>query len=399
MFSKWRRSVPIYFKNITVLNPGGPIGHSLRIHRGRIAAIDEASQRADCIIDGQGGLIIPGMINAHDHLELNTFKRLKYQEQYMHSRQWIEDIEARFDEDPDLVQPRQQPLVDRLWVSAFKNLLSGVTTVCHHNPLHKPLKRNYPIRVVQRYGFCHSLFRGDDPEKSYQATNPNWPWIIHLAEGVDAEATAEFDTLDQLGLLRPNTVLVHGVGLTVEQQQTLAKRGGGLIWCPASNEFLFGRTADVEQLAAVGKVALGSDSRLTGADDLLAELQVAHQTGQLDWQQLFRLVTIDAANLLRLSGVGSIVEGAPADFVLLPSPTRDDLFSELLGLNRSQIVLVMVGGKPLVGAPQMQSVFEAANVQRTSVFIDGQLKLMADNLAAQWEGKKVRESGISLETK
>ncbi|NJN95707.1 MAG: hypothetical protein HC875_17140 [Anaerolineales bacterium] len=210
---------------------------SLRLQGDKITALDEPPRPRDRVIDGNGGLLIPGLINAHDHLELNTFKRLKYRACYTHSRQWIEDIEARFETEPDLTEPRRQPLADRLLVSALKNLLSGVTTVCHHNPLHPSLRRNFPVRIVKNYGFCHSLFRGEDPVTSYRRTKAGDPWIIHLAEGIEAEAEsqAEFEQLDRLGLVQQNTVLVHGVGLTSQQRQTLIERGGGLIWCPGSN--------------------------------------------------------------------------------------------------------------------------------------------------------------------
>jgi cytosine/adenosine deaminase-related metal-dependent hydrolase len=394
--SRFTHHQPLYLTNITILNPVGPAGHSLRIEGGRIAAINSPPRKHDLIIDGQGGLLIPGLINAHDHLELNTFKRLKYRDSYIHSVQWIEDIEARFDSDPDLVGPRNQPLTDRLWVSALKNLLSGVTTVCHHNPLYRPLRRNYPIRVVRDYNFHHSLFKGDNPGASYKKTKPHHPWIIHLAEGIDDIAAAEFDRLDALGAVGPNTVLVHGVGLTATQRQTLIERGGGLIWCPGSNNFMFGQTAQVEELAEAGKLALGSDSRLSGEFDLLNELKVAAKSGQLSPQGLFQTVTTGAARVLRLpnDGRGQLVVGGLADLVLLPPPTNDDYFAHLLSLSRSQLDLVMVGGKPLAGSPQMQSLFEATKTKYTPVVVDGVEKLMARRVASRLEKSSMQESGV-----
>jgi cytosine/adenosine deaminase-related metal-dependent hydrolase len=284
---RWLPASGLFFKNIALLTAEGPGGESLRLEGARITAVNGAPQKNDRVIDGRGGLMIPGLINAHDHLELNTFKRLKYRDRYTHSRQWIEDIEARFDTDPELKEPRHQPLHDRLLVSALKNLLSGVTTVCHHNPLYPGLLRDYPIRVVKSYNFCHSLLRGDDPLTSYRRSEPEYPWIIHLAEGVDAEAEVEFEQLDRLGAMQRNTVVVHGVGLTLPQRQALLDRGSGLIWCPGSNYFLFGQTACVAELAQAGKLALGSDSRLSGEFDLLAELQIAQRSGQLSPQGLF----------------------------------------------------------------------------------------------------------------
>jgi len=391
MFSR-----PLYFANISLLTAAGPVGESLRIKGKRIVAIDGPPQKNDRIIEGRGGWLIPGLINAHDHLELNSFKRLKYRERYTHSRQWIEDIEARFESDPDLVEPRRQPLADRLLVGALKNLLSGVTTVCHHNPLYRPLRPEWPLRVVKNYGFCHSLFRGADPAASYQKTKSSHPWIIHLAEGVDAEAAAEFTQLDRLGLVQANTLLVHGVGLTEAQQAALIARGGGVIWCPGSNHFLFAQTAAVQKLAEAGKVALGSDSRLSGEADLLAELRRASQLSLLSPHCLFQLVTTCAAGLLRLQsgGLGQLVVGGVADLVLLPPASLSDPYSHLLSLTRSDLELVMLAGQPLIGSPRMRPVFEATRTKFAPVWLDRVEKLMAQKLTARLKKSSVQEPGL-----
>jgi cytosine/adenosine deaminase-related metal-dependent hydrolase len=390
---------PFTFANLSILTADGVIGHTLRVKGRRIVAIDESPQRGDAIIDGRGGLLIPGLINAHDHLELNTFKRIKYRTRYTHSLQWIEDIEAHFETDPALVEPRRQPLADRLLIGGLKNLLCGVTTVCHHNPLYRALRRGYPIRVVKNYGFCHSLFRGKQPGKLYRRTSWRNPWLIHLAEGVDAVAAAEFDSLDQMGLVQPNTVLIHGVGLTAGQRQALAERGGGLIWCPASNDFMFGQTALVTGLAQAGKLALGSDSRLSGAFDLLAELRAADRTNQLSPQALFKTVTTDAARLLRLrsGGQGLIRVGGAADLVLLPPVGAVDPFAALLHIDRSRLELVLADGRPLVGAARLAEIFEATRTTACPVVVDGWPKLVPRPLVKRLRQAKVSESGLALD--
>lgn len=389
----------IFFHNVTVLGAEGPLGASLRIAGSRISAIDAIPEKSDVLIDCGGGLLIPGLINAHDHLELNHFKRLKYRERYTHSLQWFEDIESRFETDPDLINPRSEPLEDRLWIGLIKNLLSGVTTVCHHNPYYRELECNIPVRVVKEYGFGHSLFRGNDPAVSYQNTPADEPWIIHLAEGVDQNAGEEFEKLESIGALGQNTVLVHGIGLNEKQRQKLIEYGGGLVWCPGSNDFLFGRTADVKALSQAGKLALGSDSRLTGEFDLLTELKVAAACRQLTGQSLFRTVTVDSARILRLrqGGMGKIIPGGSADLVLLPGPLHDDLFSALIGLERSQLELIVRDGNPVVGSTRMKSVFNAANIRFAPVVVDGIEKIMDRNVATRLIHSRVKEPGLTIE--
>ena len=391
-------SRPLYVHNVTVLGAEGALGTALRIAGQRISAIDPLPDRNDCMIDGRGGLLIPGLINAHDHLELNSFKRLKYRDRYTHSVQWFEDIEARFDTDPDLTGPRRQPIGDRLWIGLLKNLLSGVTTVCHHNPFYTELQNDVPIQVVKEYGFGHSLFRGDNLVASYKNTSIHEPWIIHLGEGIDQTAWEEFEQLEHLGALGQNTVLVHGVGLTEGQRQALIERGGGLIWCPGSNTFLFGQTVEVQELAHARKLALGSDSRLTGELDLLRELSIAAACKQLTGQELFRAVTTDAAHLLRLKkgGMGQIRTGGIADLVMLPAPHNSDLFSILTNLQRSRLELVMRAGRPLVGSLATEKVFSATNTQFNSIKVDGIEKIMASDLSNRMINSQVKEPGITL---
>ena len=52
---------------------------------------------------------------------------------------------------------RPETLDDRVWVGGLKNLLAGVTTVCHHNPMHRAAATPFPVRVVRNFGYSHSL--------------------------------------------------------------------------------------------------------------------------------------------------------------------------------------------------------------------------------------------------
>src|SRR5258706_16451854 len=121
---------------------GGPRMGTLRFDTRRILSIDQAPRRGDAIIDLAGRAIYPGLINAHDHLELNHFPRSKFREVYNNAHQWGLDFRPRLDEEPYL-SLRLLPLDRRCHAGGIKNLRSGVTTVAHHNPLHKPLRHNF----------------------------------------------------------------------------------------------------------------------------------------------------------------------------------------------------------------------------------------------------------------
>lgn len=389
-------SRPLILINAALLGPEGVFASSLRIERGRITAIDRPPQKNDLVFDLGGSLILPGLINSHDHLELNHFGKVKYREQHTNAAEWIEDTWPRLETDPYLVQCLSYPLADRLVIGGIKNLLAGVTTVCHHNPLYRQLKWGFPVRVVRRYGWTHSFYiSGEEVLNSCQRTPAGWPWIIHLAEGTDRQAALELARLDTPGALKSNTVLVHGVGLNEADRDRLVEVGAGLVWCPASNLFLLGQTAEVRSLAQAGLVALGSDSRLTGERDLLDELKVAAETGQVSPARLFRMVTTDAARLLRLNGAGRLAVGGPADLVVLPPPVGDP-FESLVGLRRDAVRLVMVGGQPRLGDLALRRIFKGLKVRQVRVKVDGAEKVLAGWISDRLRKAHIREEGLEI---
>ena len=395
LFCRSRRG-GITFSNAQVLGPDKVVASALRIERGYIADLDAAPRPEDLVIDLDGALIAPGLINAHDHLQLNNFARLKWLDCYSNMSEWVADLRPRFKTDPLLIEPLSVSLRDRLLIGGIKNLLSGVTTVCHHDPWYRPLRYGFPIRLVKRYRWSHSLLiDGDKVAREYRRTPKNWPWIIHLAEGTDAEAAAELDRLDQMGCLGANTVIVHGVGLRPADRAKLLDKGAALIWCPSSNYFLLGGTAEVSELAAAGRVALGSDSRVSGEFDLLAEIKVAHETKQVSANTLFRMITSDAASILRLPDAGRIAKGLPADVAIFSS-LSDKPFDSIVAAQRSNVRLVMIKGRPLIGDLDMAPVFVAARVAVDKVRVDGCEKLMAKAIADRLKRSSIGESGLVI---
>ena len=362
-------------------------------------------------MDVEGAFVLPGLLNAHDHLELNHFGRVKFRDSYENASFWIDDMRPRLREDPAIREGRSHPLRDRLLAGALKNLLSGVTTVSHHNPFYRELGRGFPVRVVRRYGWAHSFFleggpvgaegeRGPEIAKAYRKTPRDAPFLIHLAEGVDARAREELARLRELGCLRENTVLVHGVGLSPEEWTSVRRAGAGLVWCPSSNLFLLGRTAPLDRFlesdpGSRSSIALGTDSRLSGARDLLEELREARAAASVEPAELLRMVTENAARLLRVPDAGRLSPGLPADLVVIP-PLAEDPASALLALDRSRIRLVAVGGRPLVGAPELASVFTARRVATANAKLDGQARILDRALVRRIRASSLAEPGLEL---
>jgi cytosine/adenosine deaminase-related metal-dependent hydrolase len=380
-------------RTVTLLNCRRASGEisSVRVAGSRIAAADGVRQRGDVRIDLGGDRVLPGLINAHDHLQLNALPRLKYRDRYENVSQWIADIDPRLEAEPMFVANRAIPKDDRLLIGGVKNLLSGVTTVAHHDPLSPSLVLDsFPVRVVANYGWSHSLHLDGaaDVRAAHRATPRGAPWIIHAAEGVDAAAAAELDQLEALGCVTASTVIVHGVALDREQRRRLAGAGAHLVWCPSSNLHLFGRTADVGDLLDLGRVALGTDSRLSGERDLLAELRVARRVlPHLDGRMLESLVTDRAARLLRLPDRGALAPDALADLVVLPADLA------LADADRSDLKLVVIGGVPRYGdADYIEAWGGPSSYMRVEV--DGRPKLLLESLALRLCDSRASEPGL-----
>ena len=382
-------SKPLTFVNAHVVMPDGPLARTLRIKRGRVDGVDVAPDKGDAVVDLDGSFVFPGLINAHDHLELNSQPRLKWRERYDNATEWFADFQPRFATDPALAVTRSGTLDDRVWVGGLKNLLSGVTTVCHHNPMHRPLRQRFPVRVVQRFGYSHSLhIDGDAVAESHRQTPDDWPWMIHAAEGLDAAARQELDTLQRLGCMAPNTVLIHGVAFCRASADRVIDAGAGLVWCPSSNQFLFNATADVRAFDDADRLARGSDSRLSGEGDLLDELQAAHATRQLSAEGLARTVTTGAARLLRLPGAGKLANGAPADLTVIRA-IESCPFDSLVNATRTDVRLTMIDGRPCVGELDLASAFAAASVTTMPAVLDGMPRLVS-----QWIGRHVSKMAL-----
>ncbi len=360
--------------------PAGASRAPLPIRAGRIGS--SLTARA-WRIDLRDHLIFPGLINAHEHLHVNAVPPLRTAAPFPNSYAWIAAFQAHFKE-PGVAAALQVPKALRLRHGALKNLLAGTTCVAHHDPWHAALDAtDFPVALLRDYGWSYALgWPGYGPPalSSFAATPAGRPWLIHLAEGTDATAQAELDQLDQLGCLAANSVLVHGVGLRERDIERVIASGAAVVWCPTSNHSLLGRSLDPRRLCAAGRLALGSDSRLSGARDLLDEMRGIVARGELGSAQLLDLATAAAARILRLSGRGSLAPGARADLVIVEDRGGDPA-SSLAGIRRSDIRAVVRDGVPRIADPDFAEWFAATGVDAVPVTLDGKPKLLAGSLA------------------
>jgi hypothetical protein len=256
---------------------------------------------------------------------------------------WGDSIHRSF---PEVIAKHHAiPKAVRLWWGGVRNLLCGVTTVCHHDPLWPELQReDFPVRVVRDYGWGHSLALGGDLRHARATTPSGRPFIVHACEGIDEQARDELWELERLGVLDDSTVLVHGLAMDREGAELIRERGTSLIVCPSSNKFLYGKIPDAFLLSRIERLALGSDSSLTAEGDLLDEVRFAMRFLGISTSAAYHMVTTAAATILRLGDAqGSIEEFGLADLIAVRD-TGQDPADRLDTLSMKDIELVMIGG-------------------------------------------------------
>ncbi len=302
-------------------------------------------------IDLEGYLAMPGFVNAHDHLEFALYPHLA-STRYANASAWAEDIHIAY---RDLIAThRSVPKDVRLWWGGLRNLLCGVTTVCHHNPLYPVLLQpEFPVRVVRDFDWAHSLAFDPSVRAGEIVVKNDRPFVIHACEGIDETARHELTELDTLGLLGCNTVIVHGLAVDNEGADLMKDRGVSLVICPSSNHLLFGQLPRQEIFGRIPRVALGSDSPLTAEGDLLDEVRFVIRMCGIEPALAWRMVTERAASLLQMrSGEGFLKPSAAADIVAIRD-SGGEAQDRLAALSAADIELVITGGRVMLASQEL----------------------------------------------
>ena len=362
-----------------VFGPGDLREAEIYIHGDRITKIvmapwiGVAAKPRDTSIDLCGFMILPGFINAHDHLEFALFPRLG-KPPYRNYIEWGHDIHRTF---PEVIEKhRAVPKDVRMWWGGIRNLLCGVATVCHHNPLWPELTRKeFPTRVLQDYGWAHSVALGNDLPRARRRTPSGQPFVLHACEGIDEQMRQELGEIDRLAILDAETVLVHGLAINREGVELIQNRGASLILCPSSNAFLFGQTPEFIKFAGIENLALGSDSPLTAIGDLLDEIRFAISECGVPPERAFQMATIAPAGMLRLKNAeGTIHEMGVADIVAI-SDTGVDILERLGRISLHDIEFAMIAGRVHLASKRIRERLPEETIKELEpIWIDGTLR-------------------------
>ena len=167
--------------------------------------------------------------------------------------------------------------------------------------------------------------------------------------------------LDAHGLLGPHTALVHSVGLSPSQLARAHRAGASIVWSPRSNFELYGATANVAAAFREGvTISLAPDWAPSGSDNMFDEIKYASNVsrdkldGLFSSRQLVEMASSVPARVAHIDDkVGTLAPGMLADLFLVHAADIAAPYSAIADGSVSSIDLVVIGGVPAYGSPEM----------------------------------------------
>ena len=209
--------------------------------------------------------------------------------------------------------------------------------------------------------------------------------------------------LSELGVLGPNTTLVHAIQLDQEERLLVRETGTNLVHCPsASLRRAMGalRLGQFPELIACGaNVALGSDG-LSGPRDLLRQAYLAAMVFRelraelptLTAETVLEMATINGARALGMADeVGSIEVGKRADLVVHSTqqvqsrPLLDDPVDWLVFYSGGRTVeTVLVDGEPIFDRGRFTRIDQDRALDRFQAQVEHHVDLIGRGRYSVW---------------
>lgn len=322
-------------------------------------------------VDAEGGIIMPGLVNAHTHLPMALFRGLADD---MPLQQWLDD--HIFPAEARCITTGSVSLGAQL--ACAEMLLGGITTCCDGyflvDHFAETVARSgirailgqgvidYPApgvpdpslnvaaarafaekwktgsAMLQPSIFCHSPYTCSArtlKEAKKVADRLGLLFQIHVAESraernqmLSEQGCSPVRYLERLGILDANTLLVHAVWVDDEDIDAIGRNGASIVHCPESNMKLASGVAPVPDCLTAGIfVALGTDGCASNNDldmwaemDTAAKLHKVHRSDPtiMDAATVVRMATIQGAGALGMDRlIGSLAPGKCADLIVV----------------------------------------------------------------------------------
>ena len=376
---------------------------------GRIAAVRPSAspslRPADALV-----ALLPGLVNAHTHLELTGFDGLvpdgdfaawiphiirlkaarRREEFHAAARQGIRDCWARG-------VTTVADCGDSGAVIEALNDLGGSGIAYHEIFGPDPADADgqlaaWTARMGELGRFESARVRlGASPHAPYTvsgelyrkaaawARKEGFPLALHIAEADDEVALLRDGTggfadawrkrgvpipdvrcspvewLERHAVFGPDSLAIHAIRVDAADIEILRRRGCGVAHCPRSNRRHHHRDAPIGAiLGAIERVGIGTDSVASVAPlDLLAEGRACRALAGLSAERTLELVTTRAAAAIGLSReVGSLESGKWGDAVAIRVPVgvaADQIHEAVLASTPGDVLGTWIGGRRVAG--------------------------------------------------
>jgi cytosine/adenosine deaminase-related metal-dependent hydrolase len=350
------------------------------VEEGRIAWVGragEAGEPAGPVRNLGPGVLLPGLVNAHCHMELSHLAgRVSFEGGFV---PWIESVVAsraqssadeersaaaaaiRFLEqrgtvavgdvsnrlahldalaasglqaviflellawDPGLAQATLASAEERVRaVAPFVGPRLEVRVAAHAPHSVSPAL----FRLLVDRGGPAALHLAESPDETRFLARGDGAWPAFLERrglghvAFPPPGTSPVRHVESLGALHERLVAVHGVQLDAADREILARRGVHVVLCPRSNRNLGVGRADVPALLAAGVgLALGTDSLASVETlDVLDDAVLLHrQFPAIEPAAIVRMATLGGASALGLDGLGELAPGRRAAVAFAPA--------------------------------------------------------------------------------
>ncbi|MFG0266744.1 MAG: amidohydrolase family protein [Rhodopirellula sp. JB055] len=198
------------------------------------------------------------------------------------------------------------------------------------------------VNAAQQHGVPLAMHVAESPAERQLLSHGTGPFAESLqALGLPVEkffpwpAPAPLTQLINLLAEAPRVLMVHGNDLNeTEIQRVAAHSNCSVVYCPRTHHFFQHAQHPVAELIAAGiNVALGTDSRASNPDlNLWGEVQhLLHHRTDLNPMEILRMATANGADALGQSTThGRLAVGMPANFVTVATRANqvDQLWSD-----------------------------------------------------------------------
>lgn len=371
-------------------DPGAPPIRNgwIRVEGSLIAAIGSGGNPAELpagepVRRLDGCVLLPGLINAHCHLELTTLSgRLDRGKPFP---TWVEQLRGYTAglTNPDYRRAAREGVRlllaggctavldvgntgDALPVLAAGPLraigcieILGLDPALAGRRAAAGISKSTSVPATERFrsGVAPHAAYSCSPELIAAArrhqTDQSLPFTIHAAESreeselfasstgplaeycrrIHAEAPRHRDTtpvqwLEREGLLPDGALIIHGNLLDDTDLDILARRGAAVVHCPSSHAFFGHPRFPLERLRARGiPVCLGTDSAASGDSlSMLEQVRLFRATyPEVSADDALAMATVNAAKALGWGGrLGSLRAGYAADVIAVRTGTTED---------------------------------------------------------------------------